>query len=217
MPFSRAVDQAAAKESTAANAVDDLQVVLLGEAVLVGSDIVQHSAPAVLECVVALTQGDSDLLEVELVGKLLGDALVALSVQLAAVDIGSLGLDAEHVLCVLLVGDAHVNILAQIGHGSAGLLTGPQLAAVVQVAADLHAVSLVALQASRQISTTFWPKPGNAGEVEPVHALEDLIPIKVGGLQPAGWRCWHGRRCRRNHAEKHPSRCSRCQHGHRRG
>ena len=53
--------------------------------------IVQHSAPAVLGSVVALTQGDSDLLEVELVSQLLGDALVALSIQLAAVDVGSLG------------------------------------------------------------------------------------------------------------------------------
>ena len=71
----------------------------------------RHSAPAVVECAVALTQGDSHLLEVELVSQLLGNALVALSVQLAAVDVGSLSLDAEHVLCVLLVGDADVNVL----------------------------------------------------------------------------------------------------------
>ena len=86
----QAVDQASAEGVAAANAVDDVQVVLLGEAVLVGSNIVQHSAPAVVECAVALTQSDSDLLEVELVSQLLGNALVALSVQLAAVDIGSL-------------------------------------------------------------------------------------------------------------------------------
>ena len=41
-----------------------------------------------------LTQSDGDLLEVELVSQLLGNALVALSVQLAAVDVGSLSLDA---------------------------------------------------------------------------------------------------------------------------
>ena len=39
----------------------------------------QHSAPAVVECAVALTQGDSHLLEVELVSQLLGNALVAVS------------------------------------------------------------------------------------------------------------------------------------------
>lgn len=83
----------------------------IGEAVLVGSNIVQHSAPAVLRSVVALAQGDSHLLEVELVSQLLSNALVALVVQGAAVDIGSLGLDAEHVLCVLLVGDADVHVL----------------------------------------------------------------------------------------------------------
>ena len=179
----QAVDQAAAEGVAAANAVDDVQVVLLGEAVLARSNIVQHSAPAVVECAVALTQGDSDLLEVELVSQLLGNALVALSVQLAAVDIGSLGLDAEHVLCVLLVGDADVNVLAQIGHGSAGLLTGPQLAAVVQVAADLHAVSLSSLAGlAADLDNILAQSRGDAGEVEPIHALEDLIPIKVGRL-----------------------------------
>ena len=179
----QAVDQAAAEGVTAANAVDDVQVILLGEAVLVGSNIVQHSAPAVVESAVALTQGDSDLLEVELVSQLLGNALVALSVQLAAVDIGSLGLDAEHVLCVLLVGDAHVNVLAQIGHGSAGLLTGPQLAAVVQVAADLHAMSLSSLAGlAADLDNVLAQSRGDAGEVEPIHALKDLLPIKVGRL-----------------------------------
>ena len=179
----QAVDQAAAEGVAAANAVDDLQLVLLGEAVLIGSNIVQHCAPAVLGSVVALTQGDSDLLEVELVSQLLSHALVALGIQLAAVDIGSLGLDAEHVLCVLLVGDAHVNILAQIGHGSAGLLTGPQLAAVVQVAADLHAVSLSSLAGlAADLDDILAQSRGDAGEVEPIHALENLIPIKVGGL-----------------------------------
>ena len=179
----QSVDQAAAEGVAAANAVDDVQVVLLGEAVLVGSNVVQHSAPAVVECAVALTQGDSDLLEVELVSQLLGNALVALSIQLAAVDIGSLGLDAEHVLCVLLVGDADVNILAQVGHGSAGLLTGPQLAAVVQVAADLHAVCLCSLAGlAADLNDVLAQSRGDAGEVEPVHALEDLVPVEVRGL-----------------------------------
>ena len=119
----------------------------------------------------------------ELVSQLLCNALVALSIQLAAVDIGSLGLDAEHVLCVLLVGDAHVNVLAQLGHSLASLLAGPQLAAVVQVAADLHAVSLSSLAGLQaDLNNICTQSRGDAGEVEPVHALEDLIPIKVGGL-----------------------------------
>ena len=119
----------------------------------------------------------------ELVSQLLGDALVALSVQLAAVDVSSLSLDAEHVLSVLLVGDADINVLAQIGHGSASLLTGPQLAAVVQVAADLHAVSLSSLAGLQaDLDDICAQSRGDAGEVEPIDTLEDLIPVEIGRL-----------------------------------
>ena len=58
------VDQTAAKAVAAANAVDDVQVVLLREAVLVLGNIVEHCAPAVVKCGVAFPQGDSDHLEV---------------------------------------------------------------------------------------------------------------------------------------------------------
>jgi len=176
------VDQAAAEGVTAADAVDDVQVVLLGEAVLVGGNVVQHGAPAVVEGRVALTQGDGDLLKAELVSQLLGNALVALAVDLAGVDVGSLSLDAKDVLRILLVGDADVNVLAQVGHGSAGLLTGPQLAAVVQVAADLDAMSLGSLAGlAADLDDVLAQGRGDAGEVEPVHALEDGIPVEVGG------------------------------------
>ena len=104
-------------------------------------------------------------------------------VDLAGVDVGGLGLNAEHVLGVLLVGNAHVHVLAQLGHGLPGLLTGPQLAPVVEVAGDLHAVGfggLAGLLAGlHQVGAQ---SGGDAGEVEPVHALEDLVPVKVAGL-----------------------------------
>ena len=106
------VDQTAAEAVTAANAVDDVQVVLLGEAVLVLCNIVEHCAPAVVKCGVAFTQGDSDHLKAELISQLLCNGFVALVVKAAAVNIGSLGLNAEYVLGVLLVGDAHIHILA---------------------------------------------------------------------------------------------------------
>ena len=67
----QSVDQTAAEGVTAANAVDDVQVVLLGEAVVLA--VVQHCGPAVVECGVGLTQGDSDLLKAELVSQLLGN------------------------------------------------------------------------------------------------------------------------------------------------
>ena len=79
------VDQAAAEGVTAANAVDDTQLVLLAEAVLVGSNVIQHGAPAVVRSRMALTQGDSNLLKAELVSQLLGNALVAFAVDLASV------------------------------------------------------------------------------------------------------------------------------------
>ena len=104
-------------------------------------------------------------------------------VDLAGIDVGGLGLDAEHVLGVLLVGDAHVHVLAQLGHGLPGLLPGPQLATVVQVAGDLHPVGLGGLAGVlaglHQIGTQ---GRSDAGEVEPVHALEDLVPVEVGEL-----------------------------------
>ena len=154
-------DQATAEGVAATNAVvDDVKSYSLrSTCVLLNSR--QHSAPAVVRCAVALTQGDSHLLEVELVSQLLGNALVALSVQLAAVDIGSLGLDAEHVLCVLpsLEMQTWQRTGTDRSRQRGPAPTGPQLAAVVQVAADLHAVSLIAGLAGRSRQRS-RPEPG---------------------------------------------------------
>jgi len=82
-----------------------------------------------------------------------------------------------------VVGDAHVHVLAQAGHGLTGLLTGPQLAAVVQVAGDLHAVGLGGLTGLLAgLHQVGAQSGGDAGEVEPVHALKDAVPVEVGGL-----------------------------------
>ena len=63
-------------------------------------------------------------------------------------------------LSVLLVGDADVNVLAQLGHSLTSLVTGPQLAAVVQVAADLHAVSPVSYtHLGKDVSLFVFPNP----------------------------------------------------------
>ena len=80
-------------------------------------------------------------------------------VDLAGVDVGGLSLNAEHVLGVLLVGDAHVYILAQVGHGLPGLLAGPQLAAVVQVAGDLDPVGLGGLTGLPADVHNIGPRP----------------------------------------------------------
>ena len=79
----------------------------------------------------AFPQGDGHHLKAKLVRQLLGNGLVALVIQASSVDIGGLGLDAEDILGILLVGDTYIHILAQLGHGFPGLGTGPELAPVV--------------------------------------------------------------------------------------
>src|SRR5699024_11188677 len=104
------------------------------------------------------------------------------AVDLTGVDVGGFGLDAEHVLGVLLVGDADVDILAQVGHGGAGFLAGPQLAAVVQIAADLDAAGLGGLAGfAADVHDIGAQRRRDAGEVEPVHALKDGVPVEIGG------------------------------------
>ena len=98
------VNQAAAEAITAANAVDDVKVVLLGEAVFIVCNVVKHCGPTVVECAVAFTKSDSNVLEVELISELLSNRLVTLVVELTAVDVGSFCLDTEYVLCILFVG-----------------------------------------------------------------------------------------------------------------
>ena len=90
----QSVDQAAAKAITAAYAVDDVEIVLLGEAVLVIRNVVKHCRPAVIECAVALTKRNCNVLEVELISQLLCNRLITLVVELAAVNIGSFCLNA---------------------------------------------------------------------------------------------------------------------------
>ena len=103
-------------------------------------------------------------------------------VDLAGVDVGGLSLNAEHVLGVLLVGDAHVYILAQVGHGLPGLLAGPQLAAVVQVAGDLDPVGLGGLTGlPADVHHIGTQGRSDAGEVEPVDPVKDFVPVEVGG------------------------------------
>ena len=174
------VDQAAAEAVTAADTVDDVQMIQLGEAVLILGHVVKHGAPVVVKGRFALAQRDGDHLEIEFVRQLFGHALIAFLVQLAAGDVGVLGLDAEYVFGILLVGDAHVYILAQLRHGGAGFVARPQLAAVVQVAADLHAVSFRGLAGLlADLHHIGAQRRGDAGEVEPLHALKNGIPVEI--------------------------------------
>ena len=129
-----------------------------------------------------ITQGDGDHLKAEFVSQLLSNGLVAFVVQFAGVNVGSFSLNAEYILGILFVGDAYVNILAQFGHGFASLGAGPQLATVVQVAGNLQAMSLSCLTCfAADLNNVGAQCGGDAGEVEPLGALEDLCPVEISG------------------------------------
>ena len=56
-----AVNQAAAEAIAAADAIDDMQMIALGEAVVLA--VIEHCRPAIIEYRVALMQGDGNLLK----------------------------------------------------------------------------------------------------------------------------------------------------------
>ena len=86
------VDQAAAEAVAAADAVDERSSYFLEKQYSPLLASYSMALQPLSEALWLLAQGDGHLLpEVELVGQLLGNALVALVVQGAAVDIGGLG------------------------------------------------------------------------------------------------------------------------------
>ena len=103
-------------------------------------------------------------------------------IELTAVDIGVFSLDAEDVLCVLLVGDANVNVLAEVCHSLSRFCAGPELSAVVKVAGDLYALCLCRLASiTADINEILAERGCDTGEVEPIGTLENGIPIEIGG------------------------------------
>ena len=159
-----------------------MQIVLLGEAVGILGNIVEHGAPAVIKGRVAFPQRDGHHLKAELVRQLSGNGLVALPVQITAVNIGRSGLNAKHILGILLIGDAHIHVLAQLRHSCPRLLPGPQLAPVVQVTGDLAAVGLGSDAGFLAHLHKVRPQcGGNAGEVEPVGTFKNPVPVEIGG------------------------------------
>lgn len=164
------IDQSRAEGIAAAHAIDDMEAVGFGEVVVLS--IVEHGRPVVIAGRDGGTEGNGHLLESELIGELLGYALVALVVQLTAVDVGVLGLDAEDVLCIFFIGDADVHVLAEVGHSGSCLLSRPQLAAVVQVTGDLDTALLGGLAGFLQICTKFSPRAG-------------VIPVKWNQSAPS--------------------------------
>ena len=115
-------------------------MVFLREAIVLS--VIQHCCPVVVARRNGCAQRNGNLFKAKLVSQLLCYRLIAFLVELAAVNIRVFCLNAEYVLCILLVGDANINVLAQIGHCCTRFVTGPQLAAIVQVAGNLDAALL---------------------------------------------------------------------------
>ena len=158
-----------------------MEVIGLREAVLLA--VVEHTCPVVVGCRDRGAESDRNLFKAELVRKLLCNRLVALVVELAAVNVGALCLDAEDVLSVLLVRDANVNVLAKLGHSLARLGSRPELAAVVEVAGYLDALFLCRLTSLEADVNELAAECGSdAREVEPIGTVKDRVPIEVGGL-----------------------------------
>ena len=150
--------------------------------VFIADSVKQHGTPTVVGCRAGLAQRDSNLFKAKPISKLSCNGLVALAVDLAGIDIGRLRLNAEHILGILLVGNAYVHVLTQISHGLACLLTAPQLAAVVEITANLEPVCLRRLAGvTAGIHHVGAKRRRDTGKVEPVRASKNHIPVEVGG------------------------------------
>ena len=142
--------------------------------------VIEHTGPVVVRRGDRAAQRDGDLFAAKALGDLPRHTDVALMIELAGINVGVLGLDAEHVLGVLLVGDAHIDIGQELRHAFAGLLARPELLAVVEVAGDRQSLFLCGLAGSQTGLRHFAAERGrDAGPVEPVRAVKDLIPIKL--------------------------------------
>ena len=174
------VDESAAEGIAAAHAVDDVQLVLGGEDGLLRLRVVEHAGPEVVERRERRAERDGDLLASEARDELFGDGDVARLVQPAVLDVRTLPDDTEDVRRIRLVRDEDVDVGDELLHADTGLGLRPELAPVVEVAADrdpIRPAPLERVQADRgQIAAQ---RRGDAREVEPTHALQDLRPVEV--------------------------------------
>ena len=91
-----------------------------------------------------------------------------------------LSLNTEHIRCVLFVCDADIDIGHQLAHDLTGLLACPELLAVIEVAADGYAVRLCGLAGFHAgLDHVLTQCRSDAGEVEPLCAAEDGIPVDL--------------------------------------
>ena len=175
------VDKTARERVTATYTVDD-GIDFIALALVELLTVVDQGLPAVERGAVALTKRTDDILESKLCHHLLEDALIAAGVGLTAFDVG-IGLEAEAQLSVLLIADAHVDILHQRAHDTDSLLAGPQLLTKVQVNRHCNAVTLGSLTGQTcQLSGLVADGGSDTAPMEPLCTLHDLIEVEVLGI-----------------------------------
>ena len=127
----------------------------------------------------ALAQGRDDVLEPEGLHHPLEDTLIAFCLRAAAFHV-CIGLETETEFCILLIADAHIDILHERTHDALCLLAAPQLLAEVEVTAHHHPMLLGCHAGQAQtLSTGVTDGRSNAAPVEPVRSLEDGVKVKV--------------------------------------
>ena len=123
---------------------------------------------------------------------LVGYIHIVLPVQLPLVTSVFRGLDAQHLLRVLLVGHQHVDVRHDLSHAGLGLFLRPQVLAVVQIAADgqPHLLGLLA-GLDAHLGDGLAQGGGDARHVEIGSPGKDGVPVKVligaggdGGVLP---------------------------------
>ena len=82
--------------------------------------------PAVVRCAVAFAQGADDILKAELISHLVKNVNIASQLQLTGGNICITRLEAQNLLSILFISNAHVHILHQVGHNLLCLLGRPQ-------------------------------------------------------------------------------------------
>ena len=94
-------------------------------------------------------------------------------------DVEALGVDAEHLVGILLVAEDDVAALHEGGHHLGGLLAVfPEVLAVIEVAADGQAETVRGADRFKaDVSRTLAESRGDTGPVEPLCPVQYLIPV----------------------------------------
>ena len=155
-----------------------MHLVFLAEIVLIS--VIEHRRPIVVVGGNGLPQGNCNLLKSKAIRKLLCHILISLVVYRSLGHIGIRCLDTKYICCILLIGNAHIYILAEFAHDLSCLFLAPELIAVIQVTGNLHAKLLSRLAGIQtDCCNRVVERRSDAGKVEPVCPLQNLVPVKI--------------------------------------